>query len=92
MDIQQIKSYFGVELPHSQEWVMMKRIAIERLMFADYSMKEVSEIIGLSYKNVTRQSKFKIDWMVDRSFDRLVNSKLYPTKKGTKVVWQTITN
>lgn len=88
MDIQPIRSYFNVDLPNTQEWVMMKRIAIERLMLADYSMKDISTIIGLSYKNVTRQSKFKIDWMLDRSFDRLVRSKIYPKKKGTKVVWE----
>lgn len=88
MDIQPIRAYFNVDLPNTQEWVMMKRIAIERLMLADYSMKDISTIIGLSYKNVTRQSKFKIDWMLDRSFDRLVRSKIYPKKKGTKVVWE----
>ncbi|NCX56326.1 MAG: hypothetical protein EBW87_03905 [Burkholderiaceae bacterium] len=88
MDIQPIRAYFNVDLPNTQEWVMMKRIAIERLMLADYSMKEISTIIGLSYKNVTRQSKFKIDWMLDRSFDRLIRSKIYPKKKGTKVVWE----
>ena len=88
MDIQPIRAYFNADLPNTQEWVMMKRIAIERLMLADYSMKDISTIIGLSYKNVTRQSKFKIDWMLDRSFDRLVRSKIYPKKKGTKVVWE----
>ena len=82
------KEYFSVDIPNTQEWTVLKVIAIKRLKANRFKLNEIQEAIGICYKNCLKLNNREVNKELDLLFDTLITEKIYPIKQSNKVTYK----
>lgn len=83
-----MKEYFDISIPIIYEWKMMRRIAISRLQATGMNLKDIAEVLGMSYKNTWQQSTKHIDKEIDSMFNFYLSKGRYPIREGNRTIWK----